>query len=168
LRKEIQKKEKGDRRCWADPPPFRPSQTSQPASPSLSLPRAAPASLHPAPAMWRPYAGVVDAPRPTRLHLVGTPPRALRRLHSVPSPLPSSSSARERHHRSRSAAAPSPEKPRCSPPVTPVAYPRRQSHHCTRLRCGKLLRTLYRGKRPPYTVNRSSELLRPHWRAPPR
>ena len=54
--KEIQKK--GDRRCWADPPPFRPSQAAQPASPPLSLPRVAPASLHPAPATWRPYAGV--------------------------------------------------------------------------------------------------------------
>ena len=34
------KKEKEDRRCWADPPPFRPSQTAWPVSPPLSLPRA--------------------------------------------------------------------------------------------------------------------------------
>ena len=100
---------KGGRRCWADSPPFRPSQTARPGFPSLSLPRATPASLHPAPATWRPYAGVVDAPRPTGLNLVGTLPRAPR-LHSVaPAPLSSSSSARERSSPNISVAAPSPE-----------------------------------------------------------
>jgi hypothetical protein len=81
----------------------------------------------------------------------------------------SSSSARERNcSRSSSAAAPSMEKLRCSPPATPVPQPRRQDHHRTRLRRGKLLRTLYRGERPSFAVNRSAELLRPRRRALPR
>ena len=61
MRKEFQKNGKGNRRCWADAPPFRPSWTARPAPPPLSPARAAPASLHPAPATWRPYAGVGHA-----------------------------------------------------------------------------------------------------------
>jgi len=107
--KIISKKRKGGRRCWADPPPFRPSQTARPGFPSLSLPRADARLRHPTSATWRPYVGVVDAPRPIGLNLVETPPRAPRPLHSVPSPLPSPSSAHERSIRSNSAAAPTPE-----------------------------------------------------------
>ena len=116
LRKEIQKKmEKGTGAAGPTPPPFRPSQQPGLPLPPLSPPCAAPASLHPAPATWRPYAGVVDAPRPTRLHLVGTLPRAPRPLHSVPAPLsllpPLASAtatvaAPPQRHRRRSSAAP--------------------------------------------------------------
>ena len=97
------------RRCWADPPPFRPIQTARPGFPLASLPHADATSLHTAPPTWRPYAGVVDAPRPTGLIPVGTPPRAPRPLHCIPSPLPCPSSACECSSRSSSAAAPLPE-----------------------------------------------------------
>ena len=49
-----------------------------------------------------------------------------------------------------------------APPATPVTYPWRQNHRCTRLRRGKPLRMLYRGERPPRALNRSPEFPRPH------
>ena len=171
LRKEIQKKNgKGGRRCWANPPPFRPRQRpGLPPPPPLSRART-PASSEPATATWRPYAGVVDAPRPTgftwsgrRPELPGCSIRSVARA-SLPSP-----SARERNRSRRSsAAAPSPEQLRCSPPATPVPQPRRQNHQRTCRRRGKLLRTIYRGESPLNAVNRSSKLLRPRRRAPRR
>jgi len=167
LRKEFQKKE--DRRCWADPPPFRPSWTARPAPPPLSLPRAAPASLHPAPATWRLYAGVGRAAA-DRLHLVRTPPRAPgRSTRSVARASLSSSSIRERScSRSSSARAIAGKSPAAHRRSRPEPQPRHQDHHRTRLRRGKPVRTLYRGEKPLCAVNRSSELLRPRRRAPPR
>jgi len=163
LRKEIQKKmERGTGAAGPTPPPFRPSQRPGLPPPPLSPARAAPASLHPAPAMWRPYAGVVDAPRPTGLTWSGRRPEPPGR--STRSVARSSSSARKcNRSRRSSAAAPSPEKLRCSPSATPVPQPRRQNHQRTRRRRGKLLRTLYRGESPSNAVNRSSELLRPRF-----
>jgi len=130
--------------------------------PPLSRART-PASSQPAMATWRPYAGVVDAPRPTGFTWSRRSIRSVARA-SLPPP---SARERNRSHRS-SAAAPSPEQLRCSPPATPVPQHRRQNHQRTRHRRGKLLRTLYRGESPPNAVNRSSELLRPRRRAPPR
>ena len=78
-RKEIQKKEKGGRRCWANPPPFRPIQPRSPAP--LPSPARGRARLTP------PGAGHVAAVRrrrgrgrpAERLNPVGRPPRAPRR-----------------------------------------------------------------------------------------
>ena len=162
--------EKGTGAAGPTPPPFRPRQ--QPGLPPhpLSPARVAPASLHPAPATWRPYAGVMDASRPTGLTWSGRRPEPLgRSTRSVARASLSPSSTRERNRSRRSsAAAPSPEKLRCSPPATPVPQTRRQNHQRARRRRGKLLRTLYRGESPSNAVNRSSELLRPRRRAPPR
>ena len=79
MRKEIQKKEKGGRRCRSDTPPFRPAQPRGPAPPRLPTRADAPASLHPAPATWRPYEGdVAAAARPTGITW----------SRPIPSPLP--------------------------------------------------------------------------------
>ena len=75
------------------------SLSAQPGSvsqfPLPSLPRAAPASLHSAPATWRPYAGVVDAPRPTGLPRSGRHPMPQRAILSPPLLSLFSSSVRE-------------------------------------------------------------------------
>ena len=79
--KKLKKKKRG-RRCWADPPPFRPSEAVWPSFPSTLSRARAPDSLHPAPATWRPYAGVVDAPRPTGLPRSGWQPAPQRAIMS--------------------------------------------------------------------------------------
>jgi len=171
LRKEIQKKWKRGPALLGQPRlPFGPA--SGPAClppPPLSRART-PALSQPATATWRPYAGVVGAPRPTGFTWSGCRPelpgRSIRSVARAPLPPPS---ARERNcSRRSSAATPSSEQPRCSPPATPVPQPRRQNHQRTRRRRGKLLRMLYRGESPLTAVNRSSELVRPRRRAPPR
>ena len=57
-RKEIQKKRERGRRCWANPASLSAQQATRPASPLPLPPARGRASLHPAPATWRPYAGV--------------------------------------------------------------------------------------------------------------
>ena len=168
MRKEIKKRERGQallgRPASLSAQPGSAARFPSPLSPARGA-RLAPTG-----------AGHVAAVRQRRGHAAADPPSPGRDANPRPQATPfcphsslSSSSARERNRsRSSSAAAPSPEKLRCSPPVTPVAYPQRQSHHCTRRRRGKLLRTLYRGERPSFAVNRSPELLRPRRRAPPR
>jgi len=163
------KKEKGDRRCWADPPPFRPSWAARPAPPPLSPARAAPASLHPAPATWRPYAGVGRAAA-GHLHHPGRDaaprPQTTPSILSPASPsllfLPAHAPQQQlRPHHCR-------RKLRRSPPVAPEPQPRRQEHQRTRRRGGKPLRTLYRGEKQPCAMNRSPELPQARRSTPPR
>ena len=165
MRKEFQKKEKGTGAAGPTRLPFGPA--SSPAC--LPLPSLSHARRPPCPIPRRPRGGrtpVLGAPRPT------TPsPWSRRRpapldrsLHSVArafSLLPPCACA------AAAAAPPAPflEK---APPVAPELQPRRQGHQRTRRRRGKPLRTLYRGEKQSCAVNRSSELLRPRRRAPPR
>jgi len=142
LRKEIQKKKwkRGQALLGQPRLPFGPD--SSPAClPHLSPARATPASLHPAPVTWRPYAGVVDAPRPTGLTWSGRRPEPPgRSTRSVARASLSHSSTRERNRSRRSsAAAPSAEKLRCSPPAMLVPQTRRQNHQRTHRRRSKLL-----------------------------
>jgi len=169
-RKEIQKKKwkRGQALLGQPRLPFGPG--SGPAC----LPLPSPArGRPPRPSQRRPRGGrtpAMGAPRPTGFTWSGRRPeppgRSIRSVARASLPPPS---ARERNRSRRSsAAAPSPEKLRCSPPATLVPQSRRQNHQRARRRRGKLLRTLYRGESPSNTVNRSSELLRPRRRAPPR
>ena len=96
LRKEIQKKWKRGQALMGQPRlPFGPD--SGPAClPPPPLSRAwTPASSQPASATWRPYAGD-GRTAADRLHLVGTPARALRPLHSLCRPHLSPSSLHSR------------------------------------------------------------------------
>ena len=129
------KKEKGDRRCWADPPPFRPSWAARPAPPPLSPARAAPASLHPAPATWRPYAGVGRAAAGLQPPLVGTPALAPRPFR--PSCLPRSLlllPPLKPRRSSRSSARHCRRELRRSSPATPEPQAQRREHQGTRRR----------------------------------
>jgi hypothetical protein len=116
VRKEIQKKEKEGRRCWADPPPFRPDQPRGPLLPASPRARTRP----PFSTRRRPRGGCTSAtwPRPPgsdRHNQVGT------LLHSPRRPIPSVTPSFASH----------------SP---------RQGHRRARLLRGKPLRTLYRGE----------------------
>ena len=57
-RKEIQKKMKRGRRCRANPASLSAQRAARPTPPLPLSPTRGRASLHPAPATWRPYAGV--------------------------------------------------------------------------------------------------------------
>jgi hypothetical protein len=95
-RKEIQKKRERGRRCWANPASLSAQQATRPASPLPLPPARGRASLHPAPATWRPYAGVGRAAAGLQPPLVGTPAQAPRpfRPFCPPRPPSPSSSAR--------------------------------------------------------------------------
>ena len=83
-RNSKKKKRKGDRRCWADPPPFRPSEAARPSSPSpLSRARRPPRSTQRRPRGGRTPASWTRRGRPafTRSGRRPTPPG-----HSILSP----------------------------------------------------------------------------------
>ena len=107
LEKRNSKKRKRGQALLGRPPPFRPSQAARPGLPSSLSRTRTPASLHPVPATWRPYAGVVEVPLADRLTPVGTAPRAPRR-HSVPSRSLSSSPLASATAAAVTAAAPLP------------------------------------------------------------
>ena len=149
LRKEIQKKRKKGQALLGRPASLSARSAARPNSPS-PLPRAdAPASLHSAPATWRPYAGVVDAAaQPTGLTRSGrhpAPPDAPFCPLPAPSPSPLTSAAA-----AATTAAPLLAELRRSPPATLVSHSPRQDHRRARLRRGKPLRTLYQGESHPF------------------
>ena len=134
-RKEIQKKRERGRRCWANPASLSAQQATRPASPLPLPPARGRASLHPAPATWRPYAGVGRAAaglqppwsgRRRRLpdHFARSVPRALLLL---PPPL-------EPRRSSRSSARHCRRELRRSSPATPEPQARRREHQGTRRR----------------------------------
>ena len=135
-RKEIQKKKERGRRCWANPASLSAQRAARPAPLSLLSHARGRASLHPAPATWRPYAGVGRAAAGLQPPLVGTPahaPRPLppsclpRALLLLPPPLAPRSS-------SRSSARHCRRELRRSSPATPEHQARRREHQGTRRR----------------------------------
>ena len=104
LRKEFQKKRKGQ--ALLGQPRFLFGPASGPAClPLILSPARGRASLHPAPATWRPYAGVGRAAAGLQPPLVGTPARAPRPPPSTLSPV-SLSPFLLRSHRAAAAAPP--------------------------------------------------------------
>ena len=90
VEKKFKKKRKGDRRCWADPPPFRPSEAARPSFPSpLSHARRPPSSTrrrHVADVRRRRGRAAADRPLPGR----DAAPRPQATPFCLPAPLSSS------------------------------------------------------------------------------
>ena len=104
-RKEIQKKRRKGQALLGQPRfPFGPASGPACLPFPLSPARAAPASLHPAPATWRPYAGVGRAVAGLQPPMVGTPARAPKPFPPFCPPRPPSPSSLRSHH--AAAAAP--------------------------------------------------------------
>jgi len=150
LRKEMEKKERGQA-LLGRPASLSARSGARPNSASSLSCADAPASLHPAVATWRPYAGVVDAAaRPTGLTRSGrhpAPPDAPLYPLPAPSPSPLTSIA------AATATAPLLAELHRSPPAALVARSLRQSHRRVHLRRGKPLHTLYLGESHPRAHN---------------
>ena len=165
-RKEIKKKKRGLALLgW--PSSLSAHPAARPSLPS-PLPRAdTPTSLHPAPATWRPYAGVVDAAaRPTGLSRSGRHPASPDPpFCSLPAPSPSpltSASSSSDHRGAIVGRAPPLAAGRVGGPFSAPRPPQ-----CSLCR-GKPLRTLYQGESPLRARNLSPEFPRARRSAPPR